>query len=134
MTTARVSRGRKSEDLLAEWYGERGWPSAERTPAGLPGRDITGMPGLAPEVKARKGFSPLAWTRQAHKNADMDMPFVVLRCNGQGEAQIAEWLVIRTLLDDTNLLLDAGYGTQPKPWQGPVHLMQPSDFRGGVSL
>lgn len=111
MATPRVSRGRKTEDLLADWYREHGWAFAERTPAGLPGRDITGMPGLAPEVKARKGFSPLAWTRQASKNAGWgDRPYVVMRCNGQGEAQIGEWIVLRQLRDDTQLLIDSGYG------------------------
>jgi hypothetical protein len=110
MATPRVSRARKSEALLAEWYGERGWPHAERVPAGLPGRDLLGMPGLAPEVKARRAFDPLAWVRQAKSNAGLDIPYVVLRCNGQGQAQMAEWFVGMTLLDHTNLLLDAGYG------------------------
>lgn len=104
MAGARVARGRSTEQHLADWYASYGWPDAQRTPAGLPGRDITGMPGLAPEVKARKGFDPLAWTRQATRNAGDDMPFVVMRCNGQGEASIAEWLVIRQLGHDTHLL------------------------------
>ena len=111
MATARTTRARETERLLAQWYREHGWPHADRVPASLPGRDITGMPGLAPEVKARSDFQPRAWVRQAVRNAGPDMPYVVMRCNGQGEADLAEWLVLRPLLDDTKLLIDAGYGS-----------------------
>jgi hypothetical protein len=38
------------------------------------------------------------------------MPYVILRCNGQGPASVGEWLVIRRLEDDTRLLREAGYG------------------------
>lgn len=116
MANPRVQRGRGSEEIVAQWYRERGWPRAERVPASIRGKDIRHMKGLAPEVKARADFNPLAWTRQAVKNADYDeMPFVVMRCNGQGEAQIGEWLVIRPLYHDTELLLDAEYGPG---WRG----------------
>jgi hypothetical protein len=105
VASARGRRGFNTEDQLAAWYQSYGWDNA-RPPErrGQPGRDILGMPGLAPEVKARANFDPLAWTRQASKNAGDDMPMVVLRANGQGEAQIAEWLVIRQLGHDTHLL------------------------------
>lgn len=113
---SRRSRGFETEELVAQWYRQNGWPDATHNTRGAPGRDIRGMHALAPEVKARADFDPLAWTRQAAKNAEYgEMPFVILRCNGQGEAQIAEWLVIRQLEDDTVLLLDAEYGPG---WRG----------------
>lgn len=104
MATARVSRGRKTEDLVAEWYRLHGWPDAKKVPASEGGTDITGMLYLWPEVKARGGFSPLAWIRQARKNARGGIPFVIMRCNGQGPEQLGEWLVIRPLAEDTFLL------------------------------
>jgi hypothetical protein len=115
VANARVTRGRATERLAAGWYNDRGWPDAEAVAASTSGHDIKRMPGLAPEVKARTGFDPLAWTRQASRNAQGRMPFVVMRCNGQGEAQIAEWLVIRQLGHDTDLLIQAGY---PGPFRG----------------
>jgi hypothetical protein len=105
MATPRGRRGFDSEELVADWYKAHGWKDARTTQRrGQAGRDILGVHGFAPEVKARADFSPLAWTRQAVKNAGDDMPFVILRCNGQGEAAIAEWLVIRQLGQDTGLL------------------------------
>lgn len=110
MTKPRTARARKSEAVVAEAYRKNGFPHAERVPASLPGRDITGIPGLAPEVKARRNFNPLAWIRQARKNASDDMPYVIMRCNGQGPESIGEWLVIRRFQDDVKLLREAGYG------------------------
>jgi hypothetical protein len=113
MTRPRTTRGRQTEAAVALYYRDRGFPHAERIPASLPGRDITGMPGLAPEVKARRDFNPLAWIRQARKNASGDVPYVILRCDGQGPEHVGEWLVIRTLEDDTDILRLAGYGDAP---------------------
>jgi hypothetical protein len=104
MANARVTRGRKTEDLLAAYYRDRGWPEAEAVVASQAGADIRKMPGLAPEVKARKGFQPLEWIMQARKNANGRMPFVILRCNGQGPESIGEWLVITRLADHVTLL------------------------------
>lgn len=113
MTSPRTTRGRQTEEWAAEFYRDRGWPDAERIPASLPGRDIKGMPGLAPEVKARRDFNPLKWGRQARKNATGDVPFVILRPDGYGKEQIGDWLVIRRLEDDTEILKLAGFAVAP---------------------
>lgn len=106
--SARKQRGSQTENLLARYYESRGWPYAEPTKAS--GRDVTGMPGLAPEAKARYGFDPLAWLRQAERNAGDDLPYVVFRPNGMGEAQIGSWCVVMRLEHHTALLRSAGYG------------------------
>lgn len=109
-TASRKRRGRDTEHMTARYMAARGWPHALATGAGTPGRDITGAPGLAPEVKARAGFSPLAALRQAVKNSKGDIPFVVMRPDGCGETSIGEWpafLPFDVLLD---LLRQAGYG------------------------
>lgn len=108
LNASRKQRGSSTENLLARYYQSRGWPYAEQVKA--QGRDVTGMPGLAPEVKARRGFNPLEWLRQATRNAGVDIPYVVFRPNGMGEASIDAWCVVMTLGDHTKLLRDAGYG------------------------
>ncbi|MGZ6788366.1 MAG: hypothetical protein ACXVGN_00225 [Mycobacteriaceae bacterium] len=101
----------RSQKVVAEWFAARGWRYAESTGAGRSGSDVTGMPGLSIEVKARSGFEPLAWLRQAHSEARAGLPFVVFRCNGQGEASVGEWGVLTDLETMTGLLREAGYGS-----------------------
>jgi len=109
----RKARGSETQNLAAQWYRERGWPFVESTGAGRSGRDLVGMPGLAPEVKARRDFNPLAWLRQAAANASTDLPFVLFRPDGMGEKSIGQWGVLLTNEDFTRLLRDAGYGDPP---------------------
>lgn len=98
----------RSQKVLAEHYAQHGWPYAESTGAGRSGVDITGMPGLAVEVKARRGFEPVAWLKQADREAGV--PFVVFRPNGMGEQSIGKWGVLMTVDHHTELLRAAGYG------------------------
>ncbi|WP_123788269.1 hypothetical protein [Phytoactinopolyspora halophila] len=97
MATSRVRRGRKTQELLAEWFNNRGWFQARSRPASLPGMDIEGMPGWAPEVKATRDGSLTAAVRQAVKNAENDTPFVVWRPDGYGPEKIDQWLVVLPL-------------------------------------
>lgn len=106
---SRVLRGRATERILADDLCENGAPDARPVGASLPGRDILGVPGLAIEVKARSGFEPLAWIKQAVRNAHGDYPMVVLRCNGQGEAQINDWPVVMRWGDIKELLREGNY-------------------------
>lgn len=117
--TTRKDRGARTQDVVREWFRKHGHPQAEDAPASLPGRDITGVLGWAPEVKARRGFEPLAWIRQAARNAKIalkagelitDRPVVVFRCDGQGEENVGDWPVLLRLADYTDLLTEAGYG------------------------
>lgn len=110
MTAARKARGMRSQAAVSAWFAARGFPYAQPAGAGRPGRDVLGMPGLNPEVKARSDLSPLAWVKQAEKAAGGDLPFVVFRCNGQGEQTIGDWLVMCRLSDFTTLIRAAGYG------------------------
>lgn len=112
MTQARKHRGYRSQKVVADWLVQHGWPFAESTGAGRSGSDVTGVPGLHIEVKARRAFSPLAWLRQTGKEAETTagLPFVVFRCDGQGEANVGEWGCLLRLDDMTRLLHDAGYG------------------------
>ena len=110
MSQSRKHRGYRSQTVVAQWFREHGWDFAESTGAGRSGSDVTGMPGLDVEVKARRAFNPLAWLKQAATGGD-GLPFVVFRCDGQGEANVGQWGVLFTLEDATTLLRQAGYGS-----------------------
>lgn len=106
----RKERGRATEHLVARAFAADGWPHAEATGAGSPGRDIKGVPGVAVEVKARAGFQPMANLRQALANAGGDIPLVVMRPVGGGPSNIDEWPAFLTFGQVRTLLRLAGYG------------------------
>lgn len=114
MSTSRKRRGRESEFMAGDWYSQW-WPDLEVVGSAAPGRDIKRMLGLAPEVKARRDLDLLAWLRQAKRNAAGDIPWVLWRPDGLGEARIAEWPVIMRNDDHVELLLEAGYGVPLDP-------------------
>ncbi len=121
---SRKHRGYRTQKVFAE-YVRKLFPYAEPTGAGRQGRDILGTPGVWFELKARTGFNPLAALKQIEKEAAADAKtsswemdgwpdksVAVLRMNGQGEANIGEWVVccrVDTLLE---LLKEAGYGQE----------------------
>ena len=111
MTQSRKHRGYTSQRIVADYFSVNGWPYAEPVGASRAGSDVTGMPGLDIEVKARRGFDPLAAMRQQADRAALgDLPFAILRMDGQGPAVIGSWPVIIRLDTLTELLRAAGYG------------------------
>lgn len=114
--STRKQRGHETETTVAQWFAAHGWPYAEPVGAGRNGTDVTGMPGIVCEVKARRDFNVLAWLRQHPViGALMDggpLAFIVHRPDGYGPARIAEWPVTMRLDDFTALLHEAGYGTK----------------------
>lgn len=112
MSNARVARGRRTNVVVAAWLAKHGWPRAKATFGSEPGRDVKNIDGHAVEVKARRDFRPLEWLRQAQAYAGDDIPCVVMRCDGQGEKSIGDYLVIRRLADDE---LGRGEQCQTKP-------------------
>lgn len=114
MSQARKRRGRDTERLVAAAFAADGWPYALPTGAGASGVDITGVPGLAVEVKARTKFEPMAHLRQATRNApEGHIPIVVMRPNGFGPATVDEWPVFMPFGVLRRLLREAGYGDPP---------------------
>lgn len=98
----------RTQKVVAEFFQRHGFPFAESTGAGRSGSDLTGMPGLACEIKARSDLQPLAWLKQAEANTGL--PFVIFRPNGMGEQSVGRWGVLVRLEVFTELLLAAGYG------------------------
>jgi len=104
----RKGRGNRTQDLVAQWYQSL-WPYATPQGSGRPGRDVLNVP-LSIEVKARAGFSPTAWVREARKRArpeeDELPPHAVMRPNEIGEMSVGDWIVLRRLEDDTAILAE----------------------------
>lgn len=121
----RKERGRATEHLVAQAFAASGWPYAEATGAGSPGRDIKGVLGVACEVKARREFAPMAALRQAVGNAGGDVAVVVMRPTGGGPSNIDEWPAFLTFGQLRSLLRQAGYG-EP--------LNAPESFQTGVAV
>jgi|SRR5690242_9369828 len=109
MANSRVARGRATQGVLAAYFQQHGWEGAEPVWGSQPGRDITGMPGLAPEVKATRDMPLLGALRQAEKNAKDDLPFVVWRPDGRGPEKIDIWVAAFDLKNAVMLLKEAGY-------------------------
>jgi len=105
---SRKARGSRTQDLVAGWYQQL-WPFATPQGSGRPGRDVLNVP-LSIEVKARAGFNPTAWIREARKRArpeeDELPPHAVLRPNEIGEMSVGDWIVLRRLEDDTAILAE----------------------------
>ena len=119
MSQSRKHRGYASQRIVSDWFTVNGWTYAEPVGAGRPGSDISGMPGIDIEVKARRGFDPLAAMRQQADRAALgDLAFAVLRMDGQGPAVIGSWPVVIRLDTLTELLRAAGYGDQQETETG----------------
>lgn len=107
---SRKQRGAQTERMVARaWEGD-GWPHAEVVRG--PGRDLTGTPGVAVEIKARREWRPLEWMRQAQANAGDDIPIVVARPDGAGETTVDDWPAIVPHGVLRRLLREAGYGSE----------------------
>lgn len=108
MTTPRVTRGRQTESLLAE-YLKPWFPDAERIAAGLPGHDLKKVGRLAFEVKATTALPLLPALRQVRKRALPDeIPLVIWRPNGYGPERIKQWVAATDLDVLVDLLGKAG--------------------------
>lgn len=105
---SRKGRARETERLVAEFLHPV-FPYAERVPASLPGRDVLHTPGVTIEVKARRDLNLPAWLKQAGARAtEEEIPVLVIRPDGFGEARIGEWAAVVTLETLLRLLAERG--------------------------
>ena len=105
MTSHRKNRGYRTERVVVNYLQE--WWHHASVGRGA-GRDVYNVP-FSCEIKARSSFQPLEWLRQATKRADgKELPFVVSRCNGQGESA-EDYLAFMRFGDLVQLLIKAGY-------------------------
>ena len=109
MSQSRKYRGYATEKLVAQFL-TRWWPHALPTGAGRSGSDVTGVPYIDLEVKARADFQPKQWIDQVSKRtaASGGLPVVVCRLNGQ-KIDVGNYLAFVRFSDLVDLLVKAGY-------------------------
>ena len=62
---SRKQRGHETQNAVAAYFRDHGWPHAETAGAGRQGVDVLGLAGISCEVKARRQLALPAWLRQA---------------------------------------------------------------------
>lgn len=104
MTDSRVSRGRKTQQIAAE-YLKPVFPEAESLAASLPGKDIKNTPGWSCEVKARREFKPTEWAKQmAARDRYDEWSVCIMRPDGYGPERVDKWLTFM-LFEDMRALI-----------------------------
>lgn len=114
---SRKHRGYATQRIFAE-YIRYLFPLAEPTGAGRQGKDILAAPGVHFELKARSGFEPLAVMKQMRMECGNELPIAILRCNGQGEKSVGEWIALTDV--DTMLALLARCQQSPDGLPGAL--------------
>ena len=109
MPNHRKHRGYATEKMVAKYFSENGFPYALSTGASRQGSDVTGVPGVDVEVKARRGLVIAAAMAQLKERSSSALPVAVLRMDGSGEATIAEFPTVLRLEDFISLLKKAGF-------------------------
>lgn len=117
MSQSRKYRGYDTERLVSR-YLRTWWPFALPTGAGRSGSDVTGVPYIDIEVKARADFQPKQWIDQVSKRTETSgaLPVVVCRLNGQ-KADVGNYLAFIRFADLVDLLVKAGYAKHAKEVQ-----------------
>lgn len=116
-----AARARETEDAVAEFLAEAGWPEARRPAAFLAGPDTLHVPGLRFEIKARRDLRLTTWLEQAAPArltaaevylgaVPAELPIVVHRPDGWGPAKVGLWPASMRLEHLVALLRAAGYG------------------------
>lgn len=105
--TWRQRRGQQTAGLVAEFLRPL-VPGIEATPSAYAGNDMKHCPWDV-EVKAPRdeGFTPRSAVRQARKRRKPEHilpPMVVLRPDGVGDENVADFIVLRQFGDDREIL------------------------------
>lgn len=108
LATSRVRRGRKSQDIAADFLREV-FPDAKGIAASLKGKDVLNTPGWAFEIKATKEFKPTAFVDQAEGNAVMEWAAAVYRPPGYGEAKVEQWVAMMSFWQLKELIAHVQY-------------------------
>jgi hypothetical protein len=110
MSQSRKHRGYATQRIVAEYLQQQGWQHALPVGAGRDGSDVTGIPNLDIEIKARTKLDLAGLMRQlSERKKDTGLGVGVLRLNGQGEKSVEQFVAILTLADLAYLLKASGY-------------------------
>lgn len=110
MSQSRKHRGYATQRIVAEYFQAQGWEHALPVGAGRDGSDVTGIPNVDIEIKARTKLDLPALMRQlSERRNDTGLGVGVLRLNGQGEKSVEQFVALLTLADLAYLLKASGY-------------------------
>lgn len=104
-TAHRRQRAHQTEELVAQYFRDHGYPYATAVGSGRGGTDVLHVDRTVVEVKACKTWEPRAWLRQAVGHAtDGETSVVVARGDGQGPKTVDDWPAFFTLRQAVGLL------------------------------
>jgi hypothetical protein len=110
MSQSRKHRGYATQRIVAEYLQQQGWQHALPVGAGRDGSDVTGIPNVDIEIKARTKLDLAGLMRQlSERKKDTGLGVGVLRLNGQGEKSVEQFVAVLTLADLAYLLKASGY-------------------------
>ena len=110
MSQSRKHRGYATQRIVAEYLKEQGWQHALPVGAGRDGSDVTGIPNVDIEIKARTNLDLSGLMRQlSERKKSTGLGVGVLRLNGQGEKSVEQFVAVLTLADLVYLLKASGY-------------------------
>ena len=110
MSQSRKHRGYATQRIVAEYLQAQGWEHALPVGAGREGSDVTGIPNVDIEIKARTKLDLSGLMRQLSERKHTNgLGVGVLRLNGQGEKSVEQFVAVLTLADLVYLLKTSGY-------------------------
>ena len=110
MSQSRKHRGYATQRIVAEYLQAQGWEHALPVGAGREGSDVTGIPNVDIEIKARTKLDLSGLMRQLSERKHTNgLGVGVLRLNGQGEKSVGQFVAVLTLADLAYLLKASGY-------------------------
>jgi len=110
MSQSRKHRGYAAQRIVAEYLQAQGWKHALPVGAGREGSDVTGIPNVDIEIKARTKLDLSGLMRQLSERKHTNgLGVGVLRLNGQGEKSVEQFVAVLTLADLAYLLKASGY-------------------------
>lgn len=110
MSQSRKHRGYATQRIVAEYLQAQGWEHALPVGAGRDGSDVTGIPNVDIEIKARTKLDLSGLMRQLSERKHTNgLGVGVLRLNGQGEKSVEQFVAVLTLADLAYLLKASGY-------------------------
>ena len=110
MSQSRKHRGYATQRIVAEYLQAKGWEHALPVGAGRDGSDVTGIPNVDIEIKARTKLDLSGLMRQLSERKHTNgLGIGVLRLNGQGEKSVEQFVAVLTLADLAYLLKASCY-------------------------
>ena len=106
-------KGTAAETAVVRYLREQGWDKADRLPlkGNLDEGDVSGVDGVAIEVKNQRSYQIPAWLRELDVeivNSNSDLGVLIVKPNGVGLGSVGKWWAIKELKDEVTLWKQAG--------------------------